>query len=125
MGIEDRQLHIEVYQSHHRCHSKVDERPGQRCADGLAGLTLPLGPGIAGVLSALTSGLPAALAKAAKIAEIEGKGHEIALLSVILDAMYTVYRKYMNKSSAAKPRGVKKLPGGIFPSGSFSNVFTW
>lgn len=92
---------------------------------GLAGLTLPLGPGIAGVLSALTSGLPAALAKAAKIAEIEGKGHEIALLSVILDAMYTVYRKYMNKSSAAKPRGVKKLPGGIFPSGSFSNVFTW
>ena len=68
MGVQGRQLHIEVHQPHQRRHGDVDEGAGHGSADGLPGLTLPLR-----ALASLSeiSGVEAA--------EIEGKGHRVCL----------------------------------------------
>ena len=78
VGVQGRQLHIEVHQPHQRRNGDVDKGPGQGGADGLPGLALLLGPlgeirlALPGLIAA---GIESAGVKTAEIAEVEGKWH--------------------------------------------------
>ena len=70
--VDRRQFHIEVYQTEHQRHRQIDEGPGKGVADGLPGLSGPLGRRCV-ILAGLTGGrIEAAAERAAvKAAEIE------------------------------------------------------
>ena len=80
MGIQRRQLRIEIHQSHQQRDAQIDEHPDQRRADGLSGLALPLRPLGAAVLPAglKVPGVEAPeAAEIAKVSKVEGKWHNL------------------------------------------------
>ena len=67
VGVQGRQLKVEIPEAEEQRDAQIDERPGKGVADGLAGLALPFGPLGLGVLPAPAKAPEAAGVEAAEV----------------------------------------------------------